>query len=202
MKNKILPLLILLILIYSCTNVYFDQPQPKNGENLKFIPKELHGTWVENLDTIYITKNGFIEVNVKTDSLDDIISVKTENIFLSDSLILNKAGKYYVLNLLEKGNWQVIIMDKQRSGDIIWYYPAKPPFFGEGDDLKVKKVMGEINGVETIDKSLTNKDKGSSMTVYYEGQFRIKDIKKVILEDNQLWIFKSDGTIIEPQKNK
>jgi len=186
MKNTILPFIFLLVIINSCTNVYFDQPQPKNGKNLKFVPKELHGAWVDNLDTIYITKNGFVEVNVKTDSLDNIISVKTENILLSDSLILNKAGKYYVLNLLEKGNWQVIIMDKQRSGDIIWYYPAKPPFFGEGHDLKVKKVIGKINGVETIDKSLSNKDIGSSMTVYYEGQFRINDIKKVILEENQL----------------
>ncbi len=201
MKNTFVLLALLLAFLTSCTNVYFDQPQPKNGKNLEFVPRELHGKWVDKLDTIYITKNGFTEVNVKTDSLDKITSVKTEKIFLSDSLVLNKAGKYYVINLLEKKNWQVIIMDKQSNGDIIWYYPAKPPFFGQGRDLKVKKVIGKINGIETIDKSLTNKDKGSSMTVYYKGQFRINDIKKVLLEENQLWIFKSDGSIIEPQKD-
>ena len=200
MKNSVILLALIFAFLSSCTNVYFDQPQPKNGENLNFVPNELQGKWVDKLDTIYITKNGFEEVNVKTDSLDNIISVKKEKFFLSDSLVLNKAGKYYVINLLEKENWQVIILDKQNNGDIVWYYPSKPPFFGEGRDLKVKKVIGKINGVETIDKSLTNKDKGSSITVYYKGQFRINDIKKVILEENQLWIFKSDGSIIEPQK--
>ena len=199
MKNTI-TLLALILALTSCTNVYFDQPQPKNGKYLKFVPEELQGKWVDKLDTIFITKNGFEEVNVKTDSLDNIISVKKEKFFLSDSLVLNKAGKFYVINLLEKGNWQIIILDKQSNGDIIWYYPSEPPFFGEGNDLKVKKVVGKIKGVETIDKSLTNKDEGTSITVYYEGQFRINDIKKVILEENKLWIFKADGSIIDPQK--
>ncbi len=46
-------LALLLAFLTSCTNVYFDQPQPKNGENLKFVPKELRGKWVDKLDTIY-----------------------------------------------------------------------------------------------------------------------------------------------------
>lgn len=200
MKNTIILLALLVAFLTSCTNVYFNQPQPKNGKHLKFVPEELQGKWVDKLDTIFITKNGFEEVNVKTDSLEKIISVKKEKFFLSDSLVLNKAGKFYIINLLEKGNWQIIILDKQSNGDIIWYYPCKPPFFGEGRDLKVKKVIGKIKGVETIDKSLTNKDEGTSITVYYDGQFRINDIKKVILEENQLWIFKADGSIIDPQK--
>lgn len=200
MKSTLIILTLLTAFLSSCTNVFFDQPQPKNGKKLKFVPTELQGTWIEQLDTIYITKNGLEEVNVKMDSLDNIASIEREKFYLSDTLVLTKAGKYYVVNLFEKNNWQVIILDKQSNGDVIWYYPSEPPFFGEGQGLKVKKVTGKINGIKTTDTSLTNKDKGKEITVYYEGQFRIKDIKKVLLKENQLWIFKSDGSIIEPQK--
>lgn len=199
MKNRLVFFVLLMVVISSCTNVYFDQPQPKNGEILKYIPLELQGIWVDKLDTLYITKHGFEEVNVKTDSSGTISSIKRETHFLSDSLMLQKAEKYYVVNIREKKNWQVVILDRQSNGDIIWYYPLNPPFFGEGNGLKIKKVKGKINGIETIDQSLTNKDKGSISSVYYEGQFKSKDIKKILLEENQLWIFKADGTIIEPE---
>jgi len=200
MKNTLVFFTLLMVFISSCTNVYFDQPQPKNGEILKFVPLELRGTWIEKLDTLYITKHGFEEVNVKTDSFGTIASIKRETHILSDSLMLQKAGKYYVVNIREKKNWQVVILDRQNNGDIIWYYPFSPPFFGEGNGLKVKKVKGNINGVEIIDKSLTNKDKGSISSVYYQGQFRSEDIKKILIEENKLWIFKADGTIFEPKK--
>jgi len=200
MKNTLVFFAFLLVFISSCTNVYFDQPQPKNGEILKYVPTELQGTWIEKLDTLYITKHGFEEVNVKTDSAGTIASIKRETHVLSDSLMLQKAGKYYVINIRERKKWQVVILDKQNNGDIIWYYPLSPPFFGEGNGLIIQKVKGKINGIETIDKSLTNKDKGSISSVYYQGQFKSKDIKKILIEENQLWIFKTDGTIIEPKK--
>jgi len=199
MKNRLVFFVLLMVVISSCTNVYFDQPQPKNGEILKYIPLELQGVWVDKLDTLYITKNGFEEVNVKTDSSGTILSIKREAHFLTDSLMLKKADKYYIVNIREKKNWQVVILDRQNNGDIIWYYPLNTPFFGEGNGLKIKKVKGKINGIETTDQSLTNKDKGSISSVYYEGQFKSKDIKKILKEENQLWIFKADGTIVEPK---
>ena len=81
MKNSVILLALIFAFLSSCTNVYFDQPQPKNGENLNFVPSELQGQWIDKLDTISITKNGFEEVNVKTDSLDKIISIKKEKFF-------------------------------------------------------------------------------------------------------------------------
>lgn len=70
--------ILLLTIVCSCSNAYFDQPQPVNARNLKKIPKELRGIWTGSddskiCDSIIIDKTSYIHIQ----HYDEIIS-KTE----------------------------------------------------------------------------------------------------------------------------
>lgn len=183
----------------SCTSVHFEVPQPKGGERLKEIPKELQGTWIHNFDTCYVFAKGYTDVNSTLDSLGKVVKVKRGTMLLSDSVILNKAGKYYVVNFLsDDGNgYQVVILERKDNGEIQWYYPATPPFFGSGNGLVVKKVVRSKKQKTFTNKSLQKVEGEHIDKVFYSGQFGIDDIKKVLILQNTVRVLKTDGTFID-----
>ena len=66
--------ILLLTIVCSCSNAYFDQPQPVNARNLKKIPKELRGIWTgkngsQICDSIIIDKTSYRHI----EHYDDII---------------------------------------------------------------------------------------------------------------------------------
>jgi hypothetical protein len=71
-----------LILLFSCTAVFFDQPQPTDTENLNYVPKEIQGTWryfKTNYEaSIIIDKTSYHRVDIKryNIALADIDSMK------------------------------------------------------------------------------------------------------------------------------
>jgi hypothetical protein len=55
--------ILMVIIVCSCSNALFDQPQPVNEKNLKKIPKALRGIWIDNRDTIIIDKSSYMHVS-------------------------------------------------------------------------------------------------------------------------------------------
>lgn len=197
-------LLLIIIVFASCTGVYFEVPQPKGGERLKEIPKELQGVWAKNYDTCYVFATGYTDVHSTLDSNGKVSGVNRNTMLLSDSLILNKAGKYYVANsLADDGNgYQVVVLEKKENGEIHWYYPASPPFFGSSKTLIVKKVERSKKQKKFINKSLLDVKGEHIDKVFYSGQFTIDDIKKVTIKENTIRILKPDGTYIDDMSGK
>jgi hypothetical protein len=83
---------LLVIILCSCSNALFDQPQPVNAKNLKKIPKELHGMWINGSDTIIIDKSSYMHIEVyedhitkaEIDTSKDFKIVKDELYFTND----------------------------------------------------------------------------------------------------------------------
>jgi hypothetical protein len=129
-----------------------------------------------------------------------------EGFILSDSFQLYKAGDYYVANYTkDKIWWEVEIIDRKENGDLYFYYPSTAPYFGKRLGLRVSEIEQEFEPVWLNDsvgkdrrvifkKSLKMKNVMSRNAVYYSGQFKIKDIKKVIIPENLSIIYKYDGT--------
>lgn len=191
------------------TYVYFDEPQPSKGTFLTEAPTELHGTWFDSTEIeLKISSTCLIMKERIYDSLDNSIRFEADTSCLSDSIMLYKAGDYYVLNLLHKDEkWQVFIIEKKSNGDQVWYYPETAPFFGRGHGLKVKEVektyrlkqIGDSIYKEQkpiFNKSFRpNKKVEKINAVHYSGQFRIKDIQKVAIPENVFWVLRSNGKI-------
>lgn len=213
MKNLIYSLL-LISLFSSCLSVCFNQPQPKGGVVLNIVPKELQGKWIGDEETVIITDKGLEEIKEFKDSLGNIKETTHTEYILSDfvilendsnrSVILEKASSYYVCNLKTPSestnvDWMVFIIDIQSNGDMKFYYPQEPPYFGKGHGLKIEKVERSGRHGAYTNRSLKKTDEITA--VYYSGQFRIKDIQKVIKPNNLLYTYKKDGTIVKPKFN-
>ncbi len=191
-----------LSLLTSCTGVYFEMPQPKGAVRINSVPEELHGKWIDKMDTCIISSEGMLETSTTRDSAGKIISIQKIPTLLSDSVMMFKAGKYYVVNILNnKGKgYEVVVIEKEINGDICWYYPLNSPFFGTGRDYEITKVIRSNNGKEIINKSIKNVQGENIIEVYYKGQMSIGDISKVVQPKNKFSIMKKDGTIINPIK--
>ena len=192
--------------------MYFDQPQPKNGVLLSSVPEELQGAWCSEYggempkDTTFIDRRGMY--HLKFDSV--AMKYVEESLFLSDTFLLYRAGDYYVTNATDDGKWwEINILHVQTNGDILIYYPSTAPYFGKRCGLRVDSIDQTYGryGADSSDwiertplfkKSLSMKNVLQRNAVYYSGQFRIKDIKKVIIPDNLVYNFRKDGIIVSP----
>lgn len=191
------------------TYVYFDEPQPSEGTYLTEAPLELQGKWHDSTTiSLKITPTCLIISERIIDSVDKSVRIDADTSCLSDSIRLHKAGDYYVLNLLHKDKkWQVFIIEKQKNGDQVWYYPETAPYFGKGHGLKVKQIDQTYRQKEIGDslykeqkpffkKSLRPGKKVEKVNaVHYTGQFRIKDIEKVTIPENVFWILRANGKV-------
>ncbi len=195
MKKLNVFLISILTFLTSCVGVYFDMPQPKGGVRVNSVPQELQGTWIDT-DTIMISNEGMVQTSSTKDSTGKIISSQRIPTFLSDSVMMFKAGKYYIVNTLNKNGkgYELMVIEKQTNGDIYWYNAVKSPFFGTGNGYEVTKVVRNKNGKEIINKSIKNVPGENITEVYYKGQMSISDISKIVQPKNKFSVMKKDGT--------
>ncbi len=165
MRNLILFFLFIGFISTSCTNVYFENPQPQKGQQANEIPSEYHGTFVGNIST--------------TDNLDTVYIKATtikhhKNLFeIGKNMELRKTKDYFWVNLkANNGHWAVISA-----------YPAKPNMlevkplrFTKG---KAKKAA-QIADVKQIgeDEYLMNPSKRQMKKLFKKGIFNEKVILK------------------------
>lgn len=148
-----------------------------------------------------------VAYDMKENDSGDLVVKDTTQMCLSDSINIQKANEYYIVNFLDRhGNWGVCAVDILEDGTVNWYYPATPPFFGKGSGLKVlevnytyKKEGKKKRKAPFFKKCLKpNEAKWQINTVYYTGQFPIKSIEKIIIPENLFWSLNPDGAINKP----
>jgi hypothetical protein len=173
-----LSLIILLSLsLSSCVVTYFDAVQPMDGTTVTEIPSKFQGNW----------ENEKIKITSNSDSIA-LIELKDgkpknseENIFIhvSDSCIVKTAGKYCVLNLKDKNQYQLIIL-KSKANSIEVYRPYINDKRIKGTNLKILDVPVDTTKANDI--------------TYVTGQITSKQLKKIIDTKDKMILLK-DGTI-------
>jgi len=142
--NKVI-ILVSLLLIASCKEVSFRDPQPAGRKPLKSVPKSLQGRYLgleesgePSKDTVVITSRGYYFAY--SNQVDQGKSEYDEGL-LSDSLILKSYKGYYFLNINENPEWLLRVIKQEKNGDLIYMAPEQ-----EGVDFKdyLKKLSVEI----------------------------------------------------------
>lgn len=114
------------VLTFSCKEVTFPAPQPKDKKALTAIPKSLQGKYLvmteegaPSKDTIVVTARGYrfgyfdaAERAVKNDEYEQGV--------LSDSMILKSYKGYYFLSLNENPEWLLRVLKQESNGDLIY----------------------------------------------------------------------------------
>lgn len=195
------------LFLYSCTTVYFDRPQPRDGELLNEFPDEILNVWslTEQLGRLDIEfqLNALVITEYEKDSLtNDMLVEKRSNIALGDSIILKKCKGFYVLNLKEnEQQYQIVCMVLNEEDEVNLYAPQNMPFWKSSRKLKLDSVVvsegGKFMGTgETRTQNTFKLNEGEEIkTVYYAGSLKSKHLKKMLREENLVLTLKSDGTI-------
>lgn len=143
MKKQILAVFILLMLLTSCDQVIFPEPQPRKVKSLQEIPETLLGTYVdEDGDTLFVFKQHF---SYYSDLMD------LEDISLSDSAVLKsyKSHYYYSTRIRLQGDqyWLTYILSPTDHGFDL--YTMDP------DDIvrlaKLQEITSKVRDIEDGD---------------------------------------------------
>ncbi len=95
--NKLILMSIAAIFWSSCTNVYFSEPQPTNTASVRSFPKEIHGAYILEGDTIYIHKEGYqfpeeYAKAIPTNQLDTMRGIRIANQLIYDDSVPTEEG--------------------------------------------------------------------------------------------------------------
>ena len=147
---KSLTLLFLLtMLLYSCKEISFPEPQPHGVIPLQEIPKGLHGNYVgmdesgDDTDTLIIESWGY---RFKNTNGKDWLGKGT----ISDSLVIKYFQNYYFVNFRSGDQW-ILRLIKQRPGGSIEFLSIPV-----SDDTKRKEILRKLSrkiGVKAIEKN-------------------------------------------------
>lgn len=178
--------LLMAVLIYSCKEITFREPQPKSRRILSSVPEKLQGrylTFQENgelsQDTVVITATGY-----RFGYFDDIRGSGYEPDFdsgvLGDSMVLKYYKGYYFLSLNEDPEWVLRVIKQQKNGDLV--YMAMEQKNVDFDDY-VSKLSSEIaiDSIKVENESLYYIDPSPSQLVdlIEKGYFSQAILKKV-----------------------
>lgn len=73
-KKPVYLSLLLLLMLCSCNNVFFTEPQPVDSKNSYEFPVKYQGTWIEDNDTIFINKYAYRSVSYQKEALPKAIA--------------------------------------------------------------------------------------------------------------------------------
>ena len=195
------------VFLHSCTTVYFDRPQPRDGKILNEFPDEILNVWSinENLGRLDIEfkLNALVITEYEKDSItNDMLVGKRSNIALGDSIILKKCKGFYVLSLKEnEQQYQIAFMVLNEEDEVNIYAPQNMPFWKSSRKLKLDSVVvsegGKFMGTgQTRTQNTFNLNEGEEIkTVYYAGSLKTKHLKRVLREENLVMTLKANGTI-------
>jgi hypothetical protein len=102
-----------------------------------------------------------------------------ELIPLSDSAILRKARKCYILNLRTDNWWEIIIIQKKENGEIMINYPF-------ADDLIKMKSETDITLLDSTDEG----------AAFFHAEFKSKEMERIINKEGEgiLYTLRPDST--------
>lgn len=192
---------ILTFLFASCSSIYFEEVQPKGGDHLTEMPKELFGIWHGDSEGWRIDKYGFTNIDYKKDTLDNIIDTVYTTTPLSDSTSIYRTNDFYVLNLRENSQyWEIVIIRPMVNGDIHFFYISDPKVFTKIKGIKLEHanyyIDGELRTLKTLVPDAENSIKFESAV--FSGQMKTGSLKKA-LKTLSPTVFGKDGKIYEPE---
>lgn len=163
MKKTILYLIAVFMITTSCHDFYFKSPQPQQGKELKTIPDELIGTYIEKSsdslnddtrDPLIITRNSY---DLKT-SDPDTKDMKVSGTLEPGKVVLKKLDDYYVLsqkvenplNNKHDSVWEVYLL-KYSDNELMLYNLASEEREPKVDSVKgITRVQEETEGSDKI----------------------------------------------------
>lgn len=175
LRNKLLNAcasMLLVVMVCSCSNALFDQPQPVNVKNLKKIPKELHGMWINDLDTIIIDNTSYTHFEIYEDYITKAeVDTSKDFTMVKDKLCLtNKDINIKDFNYIQKND--------------TFFYTARfiGNFFALSDSVLLRK---------TKETYICNVKKGNWWELYViqkgkNGEIKIYYPDGNILKENQM----------------
>ena len=194
-----------ILFVGSCTTVYFDRPQPKDGEVINEFPDEILNVWYLNETlgklSIEFKLNSLNITEYEKDSLtNDMLVSKKTKLTLGDSIILKKRKNLYFLSLKENDNkYQILGMVLNEDDEVDIYAPQNMPFWKNSRRLKLDSVIigedGFMSAKTRTQKSFEINDGEDIQSIYYSGSIKSKHLKKMIRKENLVLSLKADGNI-------
>ena len=195
-----------ILFVGSCTTVYFDRPQPKDGEVINEFPDEILNVWYLNETlgklSIEFKLNSLNITEYEKDSLtNDMIVSKKTKLTLGDSIILKKRKNLYFLSLKEnKNKYQILGMVLNDDNEVDIYAPQSMPFWKNSRRLKLDSVIvtegGGFMSAKTCTQNSFEINEGEDIqSIYYSGSTKSKHLKKMIRKENLVLSLKADGNI-------
>ena len=194
-----------ILFVGSCTTVYFDRPQPKDGEVINEFPDEILNVWYLNETlgklSIEFKLNSLNITEYEKDSLtNDMLVSKKTKLTLGDSIILKKRKNLYFLSLKENDNkYQILGMVLNEDDEVDIYAPQNMPFWKNSRRLKLDSVIigedGFMSAKTRTQKSFEINEGEDIQSIYYSGSIKSKHLKKMIREENLVLSLKADGNI-------
>jgi len=199
--KKVLPILALFFALISCSHIYFQEVQPKKGIYQTEMPEELFGVWFGSTEGWQMNEYGITNIDLKTDSLNNVIDTVYRTTPLSDSVQFFKATDLYVLNARENSNyWEIMIFQAMDSGDIHVYSISDPKVFYGIKGLELESanyyIDDELRRVKTLEPEATSSLKFQSAV--FSGQMKIRSLKRV-LKSIPPTVLSCDSTIYEAE---
>jgi hypothetical protein len=118
--------LLIAVLIFSCKEISFREPQPKGRRILLSVPEKLRGKYLTfqdngevSKDTVVITANGY-RFGYYDQTSGSAYEPDYHSGVLSDSLVLKYYRGYYFLNLYEDPEWLLRVIKQQKNGDLLY----------------------------------------------------------------------------------
>ncbi len=108
-------LFFIFLVLLSCTEITYKEPQPIGRKNLLEMPASLRGRYLieeetgDRKDTLYISETGY---RTQGGAIDEGT--------LGDSLVLKKYKGYYFLNINQKPEWALRVIKQQKNGDLFF----------------------------------------------------------------------------------
>lgn len=145
--KRLLSLLLIGLLLWSCVEVKFELPQPKGIKDISVIPESLQGKYAVDKDTLEIKSDGIAYSN---DSLG-----KQDIYKISDNFKIRKWRNTYFLNVKEKDDslWSVFFMtvgkNKQLSIGYLSYNTNNEENIEKLKSItKVREVRNENDNID------------------------------------------------------
>jgi len=167
---------VVVIILFSCKEITFKEPQPRGKRALKEVPDALVGSYLltdekdGSTDTLIVNSKGYF---VASDKKGDA---------LGDSLVLKKFRGYYFVSVNENPEWVLRVIEQEKNGDLVYMTMEEEGTSFKDFLTKVSKEIKvdsiEINGeklyqIDPSPKQLTKLvEKG-----YFKKTLRMKKIK-------------------------
>lgn len=188
----------------SCSSIYFHEIQPKGGERLSEIPKELHGTWYSDSEGWKIDEEGFTNIDFRKDTLNNIIDTVYKTTLLSDSTRIYRAKDYFFLNYRENTDyWEVIVIAPQKHSDINFFLLSDPEICHNIRGIQLEKanysIDGELQSFHEIKEDFEGEHEVRFESAIFLGQMNVRSLKKA-LKRAKPTIFAKNGLIYSPNE--